>query len=238
MGISLFLFFLLAVARPLQITSRRRTAARCEDGGQFMVRFAAVTKLTVLLLVVFANSSALFGQPDSIYRLPTGTRIRLKLDAEINSKISSVNDTFIATVAKPVMIRDTIVLPVGTVIEGRVSTVTHASGAGQDGYLDIVFETLKISDETRRIDGAMLTQIRAESSRAFSILSILGGLAAGAAIGAAANTSSGALIGAAVGAGAGTGIAFLRKGKDVRIRKGEEFEIALKKEVVLPVLDY
>lgn len=237
MGISLFLFFLLAVARPLQITSRRRTAARCEDGGQFMVRFAAVTKLTVLLLLIFANSNALFGQLDSIYRLPAGTRIRLKLDAEINSKVSSVNDTFIATVAKPVLIRETVVLPVGTVIEGRVSNVTQAA-TGQGGTLDVVFETLKISNETRRIDGTMITQIRAESSRAFNVLSILGGLAAGAAIGSAANSSSGALIGAAVGAGAGTGIAFLRKGKDVRIRKGEEFEIALKKEVVLPVLDY
>ena len=203
-----------------------------------MSRFAAVTKLTVLVLLIFANPNVLFGQPDSIYRLPAGTRIKLKLDAEINSKVSSVNDTFIATVAQPVMIRETVVLPVGTVIEGRVSGVKHGAGAGQSGTLDVVFETLKISNESRRIDGTMITQIRAESSRAFSVLSILGGLAAGAAIGGASNSSSGALIGAAVGAGAGTSIAFLRKGKDVRIRKGEEFDIELKKEVVLPVLDY
>ena len=208
-----------------------------EDGGQFMSRFAAIATFTVSSFLIFANSYALFGQPDSIYRLPAGTRIRLKLDAEINSKVSSVNDTFIATVAQPVMIRDTVVLPVGTTIEGRVSNVTQAA-TGQGGTLDVVFETLKISNETRRIDGTMITQIMAESSRTFNVLSILGGLAVGAAIGGASNSSSGALIGAAVGAGAGTGIAFLRKGKDVRIRKGEEFEIELKKEVLLPVLDY
>ena len=30
----------------------------------------------------------------------------------------------------------------------------------------------------------------------------------------------------------------MRKGKDVRIRSGEEFDIELKRELVLPVLDY
>jgi len=46
------------------------------------------------------------------------------------------------------------------------------------------------------------------------------------------------LIGAGIGGGVGTAVALLRKGKDVRIRKGEEFEIELRKEVMLPVLDY
>ena len=56
--------------------------------------------------------------------------------------------------------------------------------------------------------------------------------------GAVSKANNGALIGAGVGAGAGTAVALLRKGKDVRIRDGEEFEIVLKKEIVLPVLDY
>ncbi|MBK6724919.1 MAG: hypothetical protein IPG58_17140 [Acidobacteria bacterium] len=75
------------------------------------------------------------------------------------------------------------------------------------------------------------------SSNTFSILSILGGAAAGALVG-AASSPTGALIGAGVGAGAGTGAALLRKGKDVRIRRGEEFEIELRKPVTLTVLDY
>ncbi|MEQ1924391.1 MAG: hypothetical protein ABL952_17985, partial [Pyrinomonadaceae bacterium] len=74
-------------------------------------------------------------------------------------------------------------------------------------------------------------------SNTFSILSILGGAATGALVG-SANSPTGALIGAGIGAGAGTGAAMLRKGKDVKIRRGEEFEIELKKDVVLPVLDY
>ena len=97
---------------------------------------------------------------------------------------------------------------------------------------------MKISNTTRRIDGVLVKPILAESSRTISVLSILGGIAVGAVLGAASKTDNGVLIGAAVGAGAGTSIALLRKGKDVKLGKGYEFEIELKKEVLLPVLDY
>jgi len=200
-----------------------------------MNRFANFTLLASLSLLIFVNS--IFGQSESIYRLPAGTRISLTVDAEISSKVASVNDTFIATVTKPLSIREVVVLPAGTILEGRVADVSSAAVGGRDGTLDVVFETMKISNSMRKIQGVMVTQVMADSSRTFNVLTILGGLAAGTSVG-AANSRKGALVGAAVGAAAGTGIALLRKGKEVRIRKGEQFEIELKKEVVLPVLDY
>ncbi|MEQ1603539.1 MAG: hypothetical protein ABL999_01570 [Pyrinomonadaceae bacterium] len=203
-----------------------------------MHRFACVGKLTALSLLIFANSVLLYAQPDSIYRLPAGTRITLRLDAEINSKVSSVNDTFLATIAKPVKVREAVVLPMGTVVEGRVKAVKTAAGGSRGGSLDVVFETIKFPSETRRIEGLMIKPLAARSSNALTALSILGAAVAGAAIGAATRTSAGALIGGAAGAGAGGTVALLRKGKDVRLRKDEEFEIELKKEVMLPVLDY
>ena len=148
-----------------------------------MHRFARLRNITVLSLLIFANSLTLFGQTDSIYRLPAGTRIFLKLDAEINSGVSSVNDTFLTTVTKPVSVRGTIVLPVGTVLEGRVSKVTRAAVGGRAGKLDVVFETIKISRQTRHIDGVMTTEIVAPSTQALSFVSILSGLAVGSVIG-------------------------------------------------------
>ncbi len=201
--------------------------------------FAAVTRTAGLLLLIFANFAVLSAQGDSIYRLPAGTRITVKLDAELSSKVSSVNDTFKAFVAKPVSIRDTIVMPVGTEIEGRVAGVSRAKSGGKSGKLDVVFEWLTAIRESRiKIDGVLIENIRAESTQTFNALSIIGGTVAGAGIGAASRSGTGALIGAGLGAGIGTGIALFRKGKEVRIAKGQEFEIELKKEVVLPVLDY
>lgn len=202
-----------------------------------MRRLRLPAKFAALAVLIFVNSTLVWGQSDSIYRLQPGTKIRLKLDVEINSRISSVNDTFIALVAKPVMVRETVVIPADTIIEGRVTRVSRAAGGNQNGKIDVVFETLKMGNSTRRIEGMAVKPFKAESSTTISVLSILGGAVAGALVG-AANSPKGAMIGGGVGAGIGSGIAFLRKGKDLRIRKGEEFEIELKKEVVLPVLDY
>ncbi len=201
--------------------------------------FVFVGKVAILSVLIFANFSLLSAQSDSIYRLPAGTRIKVKLDAEINSKVSSVNDTFTAVVVQPVKVRDVVVLPAGSIIEGRVASVSKAAGGGKVGKLDVVFELLKLSSDVRRnIDGVLINDLSAASSQTFTALSIVGATAAGAGIGAATRSGIGTLIGAGIGAGIGTGISLLRKGKEVRIRKDEEFEIELKKEVVLPVLDY
>ena len=202
-----------------------------------MQRLTTPAKFAALAVLIFANSTLLSGQPDSIFRLQAGAKIHLKLDAEINSRVSSVNDTFIALVAKPVMVRETVVIPVDTIVEGRVTRISRAAAGGQNGKIDLIFETLRMGNATRRIEGTMVKPPNPESSGAFNLLTILGGVAAGALVG-AANSTNGALIGAGVGAGVGTGAVLLRKGKDLRIRKGNEFEIELKKEVVLPVLDY
>ena len=142
-----------------------------------------------------------------------------------------------ATVARPVSVRDIVMLPVGTVIEGRVGAVARGGPAGRGGTLDVIFETIRISGTTRRIESTMSIAAGDEGARAFNILAVLGGTAVGAGIG-AANSTRGSLIGAGVGAAAGTLVALARTGREAKIEPGKEFEIELKKEVVLPVTDY
>lgn len=198
------------------------------------------TKIFIGFLILFFVSSIAAQPPESIYTLQTGTRIRAKMDNEINSKVSSVNDTFTVTVSKPVIVRETEILPVGTVIEGRITQVKRASVGGADGNFQVRFESLRLPSGARReIEAALVDFERPRSSGAArTFLSIIGGAGLGALIGAASGKESGALIGAGIGAGAGTGAAVLQKGKDARIRSDEEIEIRLDKEVTLPVEDY
>jgi len=199
----------------------------------------AVIRLVLLAPLIFGNSIFAKAQDDSIYRLPAGTRIHLKMDAELSSKVASVDDTFIASVSKPVIRRNVLVLPVGTLLEGRVVSASRASGGTQDGKLEVRFETIKLDGMPRgSIDGRLVDRTVAGSSSLPTVLGIIGGAAAGAVIGGLTHSGSGALIGAGIGAGAGTGIALARKGKESRILKDEEFQIELKKDVVLPVKDY
>lgn len=190
-----------------------------------------------LLFVIFISANA---QTDSsIYQLQTGTRIRVRMDNEINSKVSSENDTFTAKISEPLKVRESVVLPIGTIIEGRVTKVRRAAIGGKSGSLEVSFESLRsLAGVKQRIEGALVNRLTAESSSTATALTIIGGTLFGGIIGAVSKAENGALTGAAIGAGAGTGIAFLRKGKDVKIKTDEEFEIELTKDVTLPVDDY
>lgn len=163
---------------------------------------------TVLLaVVIFANSIYLMAQRDSTFRLPAGTRIRLKLDVELSSKFASVNDTFIASVVTPIVVNETVVLPAGSVIEGRVTKVERAAHSGRDGKLNVVFENLKLAYGTRKITGTLADNLFSEQSSKFFLMSFLDVIA-------------------------------FRKGSEARIKKDQEFQIELKKEVSLPVFAY
>ncbi len=195
-------------------------------------------KVFAILFLFFANCSLASGQ-DSIYRLPAGTKIRLSMDAGISSKVSSVNDTFTTTVIKPITVDNVVVLPYGTVIEGRVIEVSSAGPAGKKGRMELTFETIRFSDSVKRsIEGVLADELKPSSSKLMTYAAVFGGAAAGALIGSASGSTGGTLAGAGIGAGAGAGVAFLKKGKDVHIRTDEQFEIRLKSDVTLPANDY
>ena len=200
---------------------------------------ALVAKVFAVSFLLFVNFIVVIGQSDSIYKLPAGTKIHLRMDSEISSKVSSVNDTFTATVAKPISVGNAVILSAGAVIEGRVIKVSTAGIGRKNGRMQVRFETIRFANSLKReIDGSLVKELKASSTRTADLIAVLGGTSAGAIFGAVSKVENGALIGAGIGAGAGTGVAFLRKGKDVYIRTHEEFEIELKSEVTLPASDY
>lgn len=195
---------------------------------------------TLLLLFVSPLvSKAQTRVSESVYTIPEGTRIRVKMDNEINSKVSSVNDTFTVTISSPVAVRDVKVLPVGTVIEGRIVAVEAAGSGKKNGRFEVRFETLRLLNNVKRVIDASLVAPPhlTKSSQVLDTVAIVGGTAIGALIGSFADKSRGALIGAGIGAGAGTATVFLKKGKEAQIKANEEFEIRLNKEVNLPAED-
>ena len=125
--------------------------------------YAHVSKVFAVPFLIFVSSAAAFGQSDSIYRLPAGTRIRLSMDSEIGSRVASVDDTFTATVASPIKVRNAVVLPTGTVVEGRVTKVSSARSGGRNGRMEIRFETIRFPDNIkRRIDGLLVKELKAQ----------------------------------------------------------------------------
>lgn len=189
-----------------------------------------------LLFAVFIQTNA---QTDSVYDLRAGTKIRVAMDNEINSRVASAGDTFTTTLAEPLIIRETVILPVGTVIEGRITKVRRAAAGGKNGSLTVSFDTIHFTNGAKRpIEAVLVKQPTIDDSPKFKAFSIIGATAVGAIIGAVSKANNGALLGAGIGAGAGTGIAFLQKGKNVNIKADAQFEIELVKNVILPAQDF
>lgn len=198
-----------------------------------------LTKVFAFIFLLFVNSISAQPTDDSIYILQAGTTIQVKMDNEINSRVSSAGDTFTVTVSKAVVVRETEILPIGTIIEGRITNVKPASMGGADGSFEVKFETLRLMNGAKRqIEAVLTNQEKPKNPTARNIISVVGGTALGALIGTASKKENGALIGAGIGAGAGTSAALLRKGKEARIKTDEQIEIRLNKEVTLPVEDY
>lgn len=192
--------------------------------------------------LIFAISISIAAQTangQSIYELPPGTIFRVQMDNGISSKVSSVNDTFTATIIEPVTTREIIVIPTGATVEGRILKVKKAAIGNKSGSLVVSFETLKFANgDQREISGVLLQEIEANSNQTVPAMAIIGGTAIGGILGSVSDVKGGALIGAGIGAGAGMGIAFLRKGKEAEIGTSEKFEIKLLKSVTLPVRDF
>ena len=160
----------------------------------------ALRRLVFLSFLLFVNLIVCAAQPSSLHRLPAGTKLKLKLDADLSSKVASVNDTFVALVTMPLKSNDSLLLPAGATIEGRVTGVSKAALFGRDGELNLVFENLKVWNSTRRIEGKLINAD--DKDHRFWLL------------------------------------ACLLKGREFKLKKDVEFEIELKRDVILPVLDF
>lgn len=201
-----------------------------------MKSLTTATKIFATFFLFFVISV----NAQSVYELPKGTKIKLRMDNEINSKVSRVDDTFTAVVAEPVAVSDVVVLPIGAVVQGRVTEVKKASSGGKSGEMNVQFEMLRLKGDVKRdIEGKLVNPLKAEkSSSTVKALTIIGGTAIGALIGGVAKSGTGAAVGAGTGAGVGTGAVYLQKGSEVRIKADEMFEIELSKSVTLPTEDY
>lgn len=197
------------------------------------------TKIFVLFSILFFAHSVKSQSSDSIYTLPAGTRIKARMDNEINSKVSSVNDTFTVTVSAPVVVREVEILPAGAILEGRIISVKSAKIGGKAGEFKVEFETLRLpNNKKQKIFADFVTFDKEVPSYTSKALPIAGGSAAGAIIGAIFSKTKGALIGAGAGLGIGTSLVLLQKGKEARIKSNEEITVVLKREVTLPPEDF
>ncbi|MGA7523946.1 MAG: hypothetical protein WBW84_15955 [Acidobacteriaceae bacterium] len=140
--------------------------------------------------------------PAARITIPAGTRIRVRLDEDLGSKISQPGQTFDATVADDVVVDGQTVIPREARAEGVVIDAKSLGHFKGGALLELRLERVKTRWGSYPV--ATSTMERAEKGKGKrTALFAGGGGAFGAIVGGLAGGGKGALIGGLAGAGAG-----------------------------------
>lgn len=181
------------------------------------------------------------------YSVPTDTIIRVRMNEQLSSRSARVGDRFSTTVEEPVYAGGgTEVIPVGSKIWGRVSSVTRAQRR-KPGSISVSFNSLQLPNGASYPINGSLTSLQTDGVNADNegsvsgrgndkrnAIFIGGGAAGGALIGAIAGGGKGAAIGAILGGALGTGARVYEKEEEADVKSGTDFGIILNRAVSLP----
>jgi hypothetical protein len=157
--------------------------------------------------------------------------MRLTLTTPIASDTSKVEDLVRATLAAPIVIDETTVVPAGTEVTGRVLEANESGRVKGRASVAFRFDRLVLRDETHDIRTARIAR-EAEASNRDDLKK--GGIGAG--VGAIVGGIVGGGKGAAIGAGAGgAGAVLATKGEEVRLPAGTTVTTTLQQPLTVTI---
>lgn len=146
--------------------------------------------------------------------VPAGTMVTVRLGEAVGSKISSPGQSFSATVASPIEVDGTTVIPSGAEARGTVVDAKPLGRFKGGAALEIRLTSITVDGKQRRVETSALTRTEKGKGKRTAVLAG-GGAAAGALIGGLLGGGKGAAIGALGGGGAGGAGAAFTGNKDV-----------------------
>jgi hypothetical protein len=181
--------------------------------------------------------------------IPAGTKVPVFLKNAISTKSNHEGDPVYAQTTFPVVVSDRIVIPAGTYVQGRISSIKPAGHLKNRAEVLMHFTTLIYPsgytvvlpgalDNAPGVDKATVKDkegtIRADSNAGHKVGTVAPPAAeVGAAAGGISTRSlGGAVAGAGIGAVAATGVALLlTRGPEVKIGPGTTLEVVLQRDV-------
>lgn len=182
------------------------------------------------------------------FKVETGTKVRVRMEDELNSKVSQVGDRFNTKVVEPVYSNTgVIVVPTGSTIVGKVDAVTKAKKGGDPGKISVSFIQVRLPNGVTKAINGSLTSLDTKTAKSDNestasgddrkndkIIFIGGGAAGGAILGGIIGGGKGAGIGAIIGGVGGLLGERLTKGEDARVKSGTEFGVYINRPFYLP----
>lgn len=180
-----------------------------------------------------------------VSKIPSGTKLSIIFELPVDEITSMIDDEVTARISKDIVIDGQAVVPAGSTVIGIISEVNPAKRMHKSGNVRIEFKSLTIPDGRQiPIVASVLTRsglIKGKLTKKAALIStatVVGPAAAGFGAGLAAEGSPvGGLIGAAAGAILGLGLFAFQRGNKVDIKAGDEIDIELVEEALLPLAD-
>ncbi|MBV9182837.1 MAG: hypothetical protein JO356_16115 [Acidobacteria bacterium] len=178
--------------------------------------------------------------------IPAGTKIPVSLRNTISTKGNHPGDPVYAQSTFPVVIDEHIVVPAGTYVQGKITSIKPAGRIKGRAEVLMHFTTLIYpSGYTLMLPGSLENApgvdkskvkdkegtIQSDGNAGKTAATIAQPAADGALIGAATRGGEGALIGAGLGGAVGTAIAALSHGNEVKMGPGTTLEVVLQRDV-------
>lgn len=178
--------------------------------------------------------------------IPAGTKIPISLRNTISTQGNHAGDPVYAQSTFPVVVDEHIVIPAGTYVQGKISSIKPAGRIKGRAEVLMHFTTLIYPsgytvmlpgsiENSPGVDKAKVKDregtIQADSNAGKKAETIAQPAATGALIGAVSRGGEGALIGAGLGGAVGTAIAALSHGNEVKLGPGTTLEVVLQREV-------
>jgi hypothetical protein len=189
------------------------------------------TVLLAAVIPVLAGTSASRPVPQQrMITVPAGTTILVRMLDTVDSSKNPPGSRFTATLETNLVVGNTVVVPQGNTIYGRLSESKQAGRATGSSELQLELTDIVVGGTAY----PLLTsdyQVKGSGSGKRSAKRVLGGAGLGAAIGGIAGNAG---RGAAIGAVVGTAGAVAQKGKSVNVPSETLLEFRLQQPASVP----
>ena len=205
-----------------------------------MVKRAALV-VSLIILSAWAGTAATL-------TVPPGTIFNCRLSQTLSTASDSQGQLFAATLAEPLVVNGSQVVPAGATIRGRVASLDRPGRIKGVGKMLLVPETLAFPNgQTFTIDAVLLHAYGAPGARIANPEGVLRGPGArlrdlkevgigvggGGLVGTMLGGFHGAFVGGMIGGAAGLVDSFRRRGPDLTLPRGTELKFELNRQLVV-----
>jgi hypothetical protein len=165
--------------------------------------------------------------------VPSGTRLRLALEAPLSSESARQGDAFTAEATSPLKVEGVEVVPSGARFTGTITEAAPAKAAEGRGHMTLSVDSVELPDAGRVGLHTRPLALRAPSTKKKDA-GLVGGLAAaGAVVGGIIGGKGGAMGGAVVGGAAGVAVVTTDEGHEVTLPSRASLTVELAESLTI-----